>query len=112
MAVMNHHRHRFCRPRHHPRGGHVGQAHHVGVGLTHVRAVFRLLAVHGVEQHTFGNAHFARIQKQVFGQDLAACNAGHVGNDTFDLMDAVLVQKLGDGVVHIGGARFGALACL
>jgi hypothetical protein len=27
-------------------------------------------------------------------------------------MDAVLVQKLGDGVVHIEGARFGALACL
>ena len=102
MAVVNHHRHRLGRPGHQPHGGRIGQADHVGVGLAHIGAVVGLLAVHRIEQHTLGQAHFAGLQKQVFGQNLAACDAGHVGDDTLHLVDAVFRQKRGNGVVHAG----------
>ncbi len=108
VAVVDHDGHGLGRPGHQAHGAGVGQAHHVGVGRADVRAVVGLLAVDGVEQHALGDAHLAGGQEQVFGQDLAARDARHVGDHALHLVDAVpgqeFVQGIGHGMRAIGGA--------
>ena len=94
------HGHRLGGPGHHPHGGRVRQADHVRIGVAHIGAVVRLLAVDGVEQHALGDAHLAGGEEQVARQDLAARDARHVGDHALDLVDAVRGQEVCERSVH------------
>jgi len=48
-------------------------------------------------------------QEEVFGKNLAARNARHVGDDALHLMNTVVGQKLGDGVFHTNSGLLKAL---
>ena len=100
LAVVDHHRHRLGGPGHHAHAARVGHAHHVGIGVTNEGRVVGLLAVHGIEQHALGQAHFAGGQEQVARQDLAARDAGHVGDHALDFVHMVGKQKFGQGLGH------------
>jgi hypothetical protein len=56
------------------------------------------LTVDRVEQDALGQAHVAGVEEQVLGQDLAAGDARHVGNDALHFVDAVLGEKLAQTV--------------
>ncbi len=96
LAVVDDHRDLLGRPGHDSRGRQVGHADHVRVGIAHEGGVVGLLAVDRVEQHALGQAHVAGVEEQVLGQDLAACDARHVGDDALHFLDAVLGQKVLD----------------
>ena len=100
LAIVNHHGNRLGGPGHDAHGVGVGQAHHVRIGIANKRTVVGLLAIHGIEQHTFGQAHLAGRQEQVTRQDLAACNAGHIRDHTFHFMDAVIDKEIFEGLGH------------
>jgi hypothetical protein len=104
------HRHRLGGPGHQAHRGGVGHADHVRVGVADEGAVVRLLAVDRVEQHALGQAHLAGGLEQVARQDLAAGDAGHVGDHALHLVDAVLGEEAVEQGGHgRGGSRDGRI---
>jgi hypothetical protein len=62
-------------------------------------SVFRIIPCDGLDHHRLRQAHGFSGFELAARNDLAARDPGHVGNDCFDLGDAVFLQKFVD-VMH------------
>jgi hypothetical protein len=88
-------------PRHHRDRAGIGLQDHVAVGgrdrTVEGIVVLGRIAGDGHAQHDFRQAHAAVFGKFYTWQNLAACNAGQVGDQAFDFGDSFTVEPL----VHI-----------
>jgi hypothetical protein len=105
VTVVDHLRGRVDRPRHHGDGGGVGLQDHVAVGAGNGAVVGvvvgRRIAGDSHAEHGFRQAHAALFGEFDARQDLAAGNAGQVGDQAFDFSDALGIEPL----VHVGVAE-------
>ncbi len=98
---MDHLRGGLGRPRHAPHRLLIGLEHDVDFGRAHGSAgLRRVIPGHGLQEHALRQAHAAVFGELFRGHDLAAGDAGHVGNDGLHLGDTVIAEELADLTHH------------
>ncbi len=90
-AIVDHLRGGLRRPRYAPHRLLIGLEDDVDFRGAHGSAgLRRIVAGHGLQEHALGQAHAAVLGELFRRHDLAAGDAGHVGNDGLHLGDAVI----------------------
>ena len=98
---MDHLRGGLGGPGHAPHGLRIGLEDDVDLGRAHgLVGVGRIVAGHRLQEDALGQAHALVFAELLRRHDLAARDAGHVGNDGLDFGDAVIAQELPDFVRH------------
>jgi hypothetical protein len=101
-AVVDHLRRGLGGPGHAAHGARVGLEDDVDLGRAHrLVGVGRIVAGHGLQEDALGQAHALFLAEFLRGHDLAARDAGHVGDDRLDFRDAVVAQELPDFIRHV-----------
>ena len=99
-AVVDDLRGGLGRPGHDARRGRVGLQHDVDFRGADRAVVFRVFARDGLQEDALGHAHAFVLRELHRGHDLAARDAGHVGNHGLHFGDAVFLEKLLDRGAH------------
>jgi hypothetical protein len=97
---VDHLRGRLGRPRHDAGRRRVGLEHDVDLGRADRAVVLGIFAGDRLQEDALGHAHALVFRELDRGHDLAARDAGHVGNDGLDFGDAVFLEKLLDRGAH------------